>query len=31
LGPVTPHRTHRLVLDGDMASYRWTINGQTMH
>jgi FtsP/CotA-like multicopper oxidase with cupredoxin domain len=31
LGPVTPHRTHRLVLDGDMATYRWTINGQTMH
>ena len=31
LGPVTPHRTHRLVLDGDMATYRWTINGHTMH
>jgi FtsP/CotA-like multicopper oxidase with cupredoxin domain len=31
LGPVTPHRTHRLVLDGNMETYRWTINGQTMH
>jgi FtsP/CotA-like multicopper oxidase with cupredoxin domain len=31
LGPVTPHRTHRLVLDGNMATYRWTINGRTMH
>jgi multicopper oxidase len=31
LGPVTPHRTHRLVLDGNMATYRWTINGHTMH
>jgi FtsP/CotA-like multicopper oxidase with cupredoxin domain len=31
LGPVKPHRTHRLVLDGDMATYRWTINGHTMH
>jgi FtsP/CotA-like multicopper oxidase with cupredoxin domain len=31
LGPVTPHRTHRLVLDGNMTTYRWTINGHTMH
>jgi len=31
LGPVTPDRTHRLVLDGNMATYRWTINGRTMH
>ena len=31
LGRVTPHRTHRLVLDGNMATYRWTINGRTMH
>jgi FtsP/CotA-like multicopper oxidase with cupredoxin domain len=31
LGPVTPHRTHRLVLDGNMDTYRWTINGHTMH
>jgi FtsP/CotA-like multicopper oxidase with cupredoxin domain len=31
LGPVAPHRTHRLVLDGNMATYRWTINGHTMH
>jgi FtsP/CotA-like multicopper oxidase with cupredoxin domain len=31
LGPVTPHRTHRLVLDGNMATYRWTINERTMH
>jgi multicopper oxidase len=31
LGPATPHRTHRLVLDGNMATYRWTINGHTMH
>lgn len=31
LGPLTPQRIHRLVLDGDMATYRWTINGHTMH
>jgi FtsP/CotA-like multicopper oxidase with cupredoxin domain len=31
LGSVSPHRTHRLVLDGNMATYRWTINGHTMH
>jgi FtsP/CotA-like multicopper oxidase with cupredoxin domain len=31
LGLVTPQRTHRLVLDGNMATYRWTINGHTMH
>jgi FtsP/CotA-like multicopper oxidase with cupredoxin domain len=31
LGKRTPHRTHRLVLEGDMENYRWTINGQTMH
>jgi FtsP/CotA-like multicopper oxidase with cupredoxin domain len=31
LGPLPPHRTHRLVLDGNMATYRWTINGHTMH
>ena len=27
LGPVAPQRTHRLVLDGNMRTYRWTING----
>jgi len=31
LGSLSPQRTHRLVLDGDMETYRWTINGQTMH
>jgi multicopper oxidase len=31
LGPATPDRIHRLVLDGNMATYRWTINGRTMH
>jgi FtsP/CotA-like multicopper oxidase with cupredoxin domain len=31
LARVSPHRTHRLVLDGNMATYRWTINGHTMH
>jgi FtsP/CotA-like multicopper oxidase with cupredoxin domain len=31
LGPATPDRTHRLVLDGNVATYRWTINGHTMH
>jgi FtsP/CotA-like multicopper oxidase with cupredoxin domain len=31
LDRVAPHRTHRLVLDGNMATYRWTINGHTMH
>jgi FtsP/CotA-like multicopper oxidase with cupredoxin domain len=31
LGPAPPQRTHRLVLDGNMATYRWTINGHTMH
>jgi multicopper oxidase len=31
LGPATPQRTHRLVLDGKMSIYRWTINGHTMH
>jgi FtsP/CotA-like multicopper oxidase with cupredoxin domain len=31
LGVVAPHRTHRLVLDGNMETYRWTINGHRMH
>jgi multicopper oxidase len=31
LGPVTPQRTHRLVLGGNMRTYRWTINGHPMH
>jgi FtsP/CotA-like multicopper oxidase with cupredoxin domain len=31
LGPVAPQRTHRLVLDGNMRTYRWTINGHPMH
>jgi multicopper oxidase len=31
LGPVAPQRSHRLVLDGNMSTYRWTINGHTMH
>ena len=31
LGPATPHRIHRLVLDGNMTTYRWTINGRAMH
>jgi FtsP/CotA-like multicopper oxidase with cupredoxin domain len=31
VGPVVPQRTHRLVLDGNMSTYRWTINGHTMH
>ncbi len=31
LGPVAPQRTHRLVLDGNMTTYRWTINGHPMH
>jgi multicopper oxidase len=31
LGAVAPHRTHRLVLDGTMETYRWTINGHRMH
>jgi multicopper oxidase len=31
LGQVAPQRTHRLVLDGNMSTYRWTINGHTMH
>jgi multicopper oxidase len=31
LGPVAPQRSHRLVLDGSMSTYRWTINGHTMH
>ncbi|HYY81273.1 MAG TPA: multicopper oxidase family protein, partial [Actinomycetes bacterium] len=30
LGRRAPDRTHRLLLAGDMATYRWTINGQTM-
>jgi multicopper oxidase len=31
LGPTAPQRTYRLVLDGSMETYRWTINGRTMH
>jgi multicopper oxidase len=31
LGSAAPQRTHRLVLDGSMETYRWTINGRTMH
>jgi FtsP/CotA-like multicopper oxidase with cupredoxin domain len=31
LGRAAPQRTHRLVLDGSMEPYRWTINGRTMH
>ena len=26
-----PSRTHKLILDGDMTSYRWTINGRSHH
>jgi FtsP/CotA-like multicopper oxidase with cupredoxin domain len=26
-----PDRTHALVLGGDMAAYRWTINGEVFH
>ena len=31
LGTRSPTRSYRLVLDGDMDSYRWTINGKTHH
>jgi multicopper oxidase len=31
LGRRPVDRTHRLVLDGDMATYRWTINGHAHH
>jgi FtsP/CotA-like multicopper oxidase with cupredoxin domain len=31
LGRRPPDRVHELVLEGDMASYRWTINGRTAH
>jgi FtsP/CotA-like multicopper oxidase with cupredoxin domain len=29
LAPTRPDRTHDMLLGGDMASYRWTINGKT--
>jgi FtsP/CotA-like multicopper oxidase with cupredoxin domain len=31
LGRRPVGRTHRLVLDGDMRTYRWTINGRAHH
>jgi multicopper oxidase len=31
LGRRPVSRTHRLVLDGDMETYRWTINGHAHH
>jgi FtsP/CotA-like multicopper oxidase with cupredoxin domain len=31
LGRRPVDRTHRLVLDGDMETYRWTINGHAHH
>jgi multicopper oxidase len=31
LGRRPVARTHRLVLDGDMETYRWTINGRAHH
>ncbi|HEU4399231.1 MAG TPA: multicopper oxidase family protein [Actinomycetota bacterium] len=31
LGRRPVSRTHRLVLDGNMATYRWTINGHAHH
>jgi FtsP/CotA-like multicopper oxidase with cupredoxin domain len=31
LGTRAPTRSYRLVLDGDMQRYRWTINGTTHH